>query len=75
MSIDYQQSNKVTFKNEYPLLRIDDLFNQFQGAKIFSKIDLWSVGIINLRLGRRISLKWLFVLDIGTLSFWLCHLV
>jgi hypothetical protein len=32
--------NKVTIKNKYPLSRIDDLFNQLKGAKIFSKIDL-----------------------------------
>jgi hypothetical protein len=34
--------NKVTVKNKYPLLRIDDLFNQLKGGKIFSKIDLRS---------------------------------
>ncbi|XP_070034523.1 uncharacterized protein [Nicotiana tomentosiformis] len=38
--IDYQQLNKVTIKNKYPLPRIDDLFDQLQGAKYFSKIDL-----------------------------------
>lgn len=27
-------------KNKYSLPRIDDLFNQLQGAKVFSKIDL-----------------------------------
>nr|XP_016447570.1 PREDICTED: RNA-directed DNA polymerase homolog [Nicotiana tabacum] len=40
MCIDYRQSKKVTIKNKYPLLRIDDLFDQLQGAKVFSKIDL-----------------------------------
>lgn len=34
--------NKVTIKNKYPLPRIDDLFDQLQGAKCFSKIDLRS---------------------------------
>ncbi|GKF29302.1 putative reverse transcriptase domain-containing protein, partial [Tanacetum coccineum] len=34
--------NKITIKNCYPLLRIDDLFDQLQGACYFSKIDLWS---------------------------------
>ena len=34
--------NKVTVKNKYPLLRIDDIFDQLKGAKIFSKIDLRS---------------------------------
>ncbi|WMV55095.1 hypothetical protein MTR67_048480 [Solanum verrucosum] len=38
--IDYRQLNKVTVCNKYPLPRIDDLFDQLQGAKKFSKIDL-----------------------------------
>jgi hypothetical protein len=31
--------NEVTIKNKYPLPRIDDLFDQFYGACVFSKID------------------------------------
>ncbi|XP_070025746.1 uncharacterized protein [Nicotiana sylvestris] len=42
MCFDYRQLNKVTIKNKYPLPRIDDLFEQLQGARFFSKIDLWS---------------------------------
>lgn len=37
MCIDYRQLNKVTIKNRYPLPRIDDLYDQLQGAKCFSK--------------------------------------
>ena len=40
MCIDYRQLNKMTIKNRYPLPRIDDLFDQVRGAKIFSTIDL-----------------------------------
>ncbi|GKA21918.1 hypothetical protein Tco_0707880 [Tanacetum coccineum] len=40
MCIDSRELNKVTVKNVYPLPRIDDLFDQLQGAKWFSKIDL-----------------------------------
>jgi hypothetical protein len=34
--------NKATIKNQYPLPRIDDLFDQMKGATVFSKIDLRS---------------------------------
>ncbi|GKF44067.1 hypothetical protein Tco_0130619 [Tanacetum coccineum] len=40
MCIDYRELNKLTVKNRYPLLRIDDLFNQLQGLSVYSKIDL-----------------------------------
>ena len=40
MCIDYREINKITIKNKYPLPRIKDLFNQLQGAQIFSKINL-----------------------------------
>jgi len=40
MCVDYRQLNDVTIKNKYPLPRIDDLFDQLSGAKVFSKIDL-----------------------------------
>lgn len=42
LCIDYQELNKVTVQNKYPLPRINDLFDQLQGAKVFSKIDLRS---------------------------------
>ncbi|GJS72202.1 putative reverse transcriptase domain-containing protein [Tanacetum coccineum] len=42
MCIDYRELNKLTVKNRYPLPRIDDLFDQLQGSRFFSKIDLRS---------------------------------
>lgn len=38
--IDYHQFRKDTIKNRYSLHRINDLFEQIQGANYFSKIDL-----------------------------------
>ncbi|KAL3356352.1 hypothetical protein AABB24_017164 [Solanum stoloniferum] len=49
MCISYRQLNKVTVKNRYPLPRIDDLFDQLQGASVFSKIDL-TFGYHQLRI-------------------------
>jgi hypothetical protein len=42
LCVDYRPLNAVTMKNKYPLPRIDILFDQLAGARIFSKIDLCS---------------------------------
>nr|GEX41802.1 putative reverse transcriptase domain-containing protein [Tanacetum cinerariifolium] len=42
MCIDYRELNKLTVKNRYPLPKINDLFDQLQGSKFFSKIYLRS---------------------------------
>ena len=42
MVVDYRALNEVTIKNKYPLPMINDLFDQLQGDKVFSKIDLRS---------------------------------
>nr|GEY39745.1 putative reverse transcriptase domain-containing protein [Tanacetum cinerariifolium] len=49
MCIDYRELNKLKIKNCYPLLRIDDLFDQPQGLSVYSKIDLRS-GYHQLRI-------------------------
>ena len=40
LCVNYRQLNKLTIKNKYPLLKIDDLMVQSSGAIVFSKIDL-----------------------------------
>ncbi|GKC20732.1 putative reverse transcriptase domain-containing protein [Tanacetum coccineum] len=42
MCIDYRELNRLTVKNRYPLPRINDLFDQLQGSRVYSKIDLRS---------------------------------
>ncbi|GKE29414.1 putative reverse transcriptase domain-containing protein [Tanacetum coccineum] len=42
MCIDYRELNKLTVKNRYPLPRINDLFDQPQGSRVYFKIDLRS---------------------------------
>ncbi|KAL0557021.1 hypothetical protein IC582_005539 [Cucumis melo] len=49
LCIDYRELNKVTVNNRYLLPRIDDLFDQLQGATVFFKIDLRS-GYHQLRI-------------------------
>nr|GFA30895.1 putative reverse transcriptase domain-containing protein [Tanacetum cinerariifolium] len=40
MCNDYHERNRLTVKSRYPLVRIDDLFDQLQGSSVYSKIDL-----------------------------------
>jgi len=35
LCIDYRQLNRVTIKNKYLLPRIDDLFDQLKGVRVF----------------------------------------
>ena len=59
MCIDSRELNKLTIKNRYSLPRIDDLFDQLQGANFFSKIDLRS-GYHQLRVLGEDALKTVF---------------
>nr|GFC86159.1 retrotransposon protein, putative, Ty3-gypsy subclass [Tanacetum cinerariifolium] len=60
--------NRTTVINRYPLSRIDDLFDQLQGAKFFSKIDLRS-GYHQLRVKERDISKTGFCTHYGHYEF------
>ncbi|GKE39149.1 putative reverse transcriptase domain-containing protein [Tanacetum coccineum] len=68
MCIDYHELNKLTVKNRYPLLRIDDLFDQLQGSSVYSKIDLRS-GYHQLRVREEDILKTAFRTRYGHYEF------
>ncbi|GJX48913.1 putative reverse transcriptase domain-containing protein [Tanacetum coccineum] len=78
MCIDYWELNKLTVKNRYPLLRIDDLFDQLQGSSVYSKVDLRS-GYHQLRVREEDIPKTarilLSELDMVIMNFKLCRLV
>jgi hypothetical protein len=38
--VDCRSLNGVTVKNKYPLPRIEELFDQIRGTRVFSKIEL-----------------------------------
>ncbi|GJW70976.1 putative reverse transcriptase domain-containing protein [Tanacetum coccineum] len=68
MCIDYRKLNKLTMKNRYPLLRIDDLIDQLQGSSIYSKIDLRS-GYHQLRVREQDIPKMAFRTRYGRYEF------
>nr|GFC50226.1 putative reverse transcriptase domain-containing protein [Tanacetum cinerariifolium] len=59
MCIDYHEINKLIVKNQYPLPRIDELFDQLQGSSVYSKNDLRS-GYHQLRVRDENILKTAF---------------
>ena len=73
MVVDYRALNEVMIKNKYPLPMINDLFDQLQGAKVFSKIDLRS-GYHQLKIQEKDIHKTTFTTRYGLYEYTLCHL-
>eukprot|EP00798_Chlamydomonas_sp_ICE-L_P000407 gene407-biopygen138 len=68
MAIDYRKLNKVTNPNRYPLPRIDDLFDQVRGAKVFSNMYLRNA-YHNIRLHDSDVPKTAFITPMGLYEF------
>ena len=68
LCIDYRQLNRVTIRNQYPLPRIDELFDQFHGSRVYSKIDL-RLGYHQLRVWENDVSKTAFRMRYGHYEF------
>jgi hypothetical protein len=68
LCVDYHALNEVTIKNKYPLLTIDDLFDQLCGVCVFSKIVL-RLGYNRLKVREHDILKAAFILSYGMYEF------
>nr|GEX85458.1 hypothetical protein [Tanacetum cinerariifolium] len=68
MCIDYRKVNKLIMKKQYLLSRINDLFDQLQGSRVYSKIDLRS-GYHQLRVREEDILKIAFRTRYGHYEF------
>ena len=66
--IDYRKVNKVSIKDSYPLPLIQDIFDQLEGAKIFSTIDL-KAGYWQIPMAEEDIEKTAFVCEQGLFEF------
>ncbi|MCO5563448.1 hypothetical protein L7F22_017090 [Adiantum nelumboides] len=68
MCVDYRELNKITIKNRFPVLRIEDLFDKLQGSTYFSRIDLKS-GYHQIRIVNEDILKIAFRTTFGLYEY------
>ena len=66
--IDYRKLNEITKGDEYPLPRIDDLLEQFEGANYFTTLDLAS-GYWQIEMAEKDREKTAFTCHAGLYEF------
>ena len=77
MYVDYCKLNRITKKDVYPLLRIDDTMDRLKGAKFFSSMDLRSC-YWQIQIDKTDSEKTLFITpeplyEFKVMPFGLCN--
>ena len=65
MCIDYRLLNSQTIKNKFPLPRVDQMFDQLQGASVFTSLDLQS-GYYQIRINAEDVQKTAFITPFGS---------
>jgi hypothetical protein len=73
LCVDYRPLNTIMVKNKYLLPRIDILFDQLAGARVFSKVILRS-GYHQIKIHRKMSLRLPSLPGMDCTSIWLCRL-
>jgi hypothetical protein len=73
LCVDYRPLNAVTVKNTYPLPRINILFEQLTGERVFP-LSISIQVIIKSKSVRKMSLRLPSPLGTGCTSIWLCRL-
>nr|XP_016494502.1 PREDICTED: RNA-directed DNA polymerase homolog [Nicotiana tabacum] len=66
--VDYRKLNELTLKNKYPIPAVEDLLDELQGAKLFSKLNL-RLGCHQIRMRRGDEYKTAFKTHHGLWEF------